>query len=137
MITTTITTMKKDFQKWNTKKIQVNDTVQVPFFHEREIWFCALGLNVGFAQDGRGEDFQRPVVTIKKFNNQVCWAIPLSKTIRRGPYYFEFSFDSETTSVAILSPVRLMDVHRLSRKIGSMSEENFSALTKKLKDLFP
>lgn len=95
--------MQKDFNAWSEKKILINDIKDVPFFHEREIWFCFLGANVGFEQDGRGEDFQRPVLILKKFNNEICWAIPLSKTNRRGKYYFAFQFDSNTVSVAILS----------------------------------
>ena len=129
--------MKKDFNKWNKKKISINDTEQVPFFHEREIWFCFLGANVGFEQDGQGEDFQRPVVVIKKFNNEICWAVPLSKTKKRGKYYFAFSFDINITSVAILSQIKLIDAHRFSRKIGDMNEDNFKSLIEKLKALLP
>lgn len=129
--------MKKDFDKWNSKKIIVNDTNRIPFFHEREIWFCFLGANIGFEQDGQGEDFQRPVVIIKKFNKEICWAIPLSKTKKRGKYYFDFPFNTEITSVAILSQIKLIDAHRLSRKIGDMYEKDFSDLTKKLKGLIP
>jgi mRNA interferase MazF len=127
----------KDFNIWNTRKIIINEKVQIPFFHQREIWFCFLGLNVGFEQDGKGEDFQRPIVIIKKFNNEVFWAIPLSRTKRRGKYYFEFPFDSNTTSVAILSQIKLIDARRLSRKIGDLDEINFRALIEKLKALLP
>jgi mRNA interferase MazF len=129
--------MKKDFTDWNSRKIIINEIKNVPFFHEREIWFCFLGANVGFEQDGQGEEFQRPIVVIKKFNNEICWAIPLSKTKKRGKYYFDFKFSEEITSVAILSQIKLIDVHRLSRKIGDMNEENFSELIKKLKALLP
>ena len=127
----------KDFNTWNSKKILINDKRNSPFFHQREIWFCSLGLNVGFEQDGKGNDFQRPVVIIKKFNNEVFWAIPLSKTKRRGKYYFDFPFDSNTTSVAILSQIRLIDARRLSRKIGDLDEVNFQTLIEKLKALLP
>ena len=129
--------MQKDFDKWNSKKKFVNDTERVPFFHEREIWFCFLGANVGFEQDGQGEDFQRPVVIIRKFNNEICWAVPLSKTKKRGKYYFTFPFDTQTTSAAILSQIKLIDAHRLSRKIGALDEVNFKMLIEKLKALLP
>ncbi|MBI5005228.1 MAG: type II toxin-antitoxin system PemK/MazF family toxin [Candidatus Lloydbacteria bacterium] len=130
--------MKKDFSKWNGKKIIINDASHVPFFHEREIWFCFLGANVGFEQDGQGEDFQRPVVIIKKFNNEICWAIPLfSTTKKRGKYYFAFPFDESTTSVAILSQIKLLDAHRFSRKIGNINEKDFRILIEKLKALLP
>lgn len=129
--------MKKDFQKWHKKKEQVNDIEKRPFFHEREIWFCHLGANVGFEQDGIGDDFQRPIVIIRKFNNEICWAIPLSKTKKRNKYYFAFQFDPMTTSVAIVSQIRLLDGQRLSRKIGEINEESFGGLINKIKALLP
>lgn len=59
--------MAKDFDGWNTKKKLAHAINKRPFFHEREIWYCALGVNVGFEQDGKGKDFLRPVIGIKKF----------------------------------------------------------------------
>jgi mRNA interferase MazF len=129
--------MKKDYINWHSKKEQINNLEQRPFFHEREIWFCYVGVNVGFEQDGQGQDFQRPVVIIKKFNNEICWVVSLSKTKRRGEYYFSFPFNEKITSVAILSQIKLIDVERLSRKIGDMSEDNFRLLVEKLKALLP
>ena len=129
--------MKKDFKKWHDKKSKVDDINKRPFFHESEIWFCHLGINVGFEQDGSGEDFQRPVVIIRKFNNEVCWIVPLSKTDKKGKYYFSFPFDDNTTSVAIISQIRLLDVRRFSRKIGKMKENDFKQLINKIKALLP
>ena len=129
--------MKKDFKKWHDKKTKVDEIEKRPFFHEREIWFCYLGVNVGFEQDGSGKDFQRPVIIIRKFNNEVCWVVPLSKTDKRGKYYYAFPFDNDLISVAIVSQVRLLDVRRLSRRIGEMKEKDFSQLVNKIKALLP
>ena len=129
--------MKKDFQKWHDKKSQIDEIEKRPFFHEREIWFCHLGVNVGFEQDGSGEDFQRPVIIIRKFNSEVAWVIPLSKTNKRSEYYFPFKFDEITTSVAIISQIRLLDTRRLSRRIGKMREDHFKKLINKIKALLP
>lgn len=134
--------MKKDFQKWHNKKSKVNDIVKRPFFHEREIWFCHLGANVGFEQDGNGEDFLRPIVIARKFNNEIFWGIPLTKSKNQTnkkaeKYYFSFSFIDSIKSVAILSQIRLVDAKRLVRHIGTMKDESFVELTKKLKELIP
>mgnify|MGYP001565271399 FL=1 len=129
--------MKKDFLKWHIKKSQVDGIERRPFFHEREIWFCYLGANVGFEQDGAGDDFQRPIVVIRKFNNEVCWIVPLSKTNKRSKYYFVFKFNDTITSVAILSQIRLLDARRLSRKIGEINKNEFVQLINKIKALLP
>lgn len=35
-------------------------------FNEREVWWCAIGVNVGYEIDGKGKDFARPVLVLKK-----------------------------------------------------------------------
>ena len=84
--------MKKDFQKWHSQKRHIENERPRVFFKEREIWFCHLGENVGFEQDGRGDEFLRPIVVLKKFNNEVLWVVPLTKTDKKNKYYFPFSF---------------------------------------------
>ena len=128
--------MEKDFKKWHVKKSRVDKIEKRPFFHEREIWFCHLGANVGFEEDGKGEEFLRPAVVIRKFNKEICWVVPLTKTDKNTKYYFRFSFDQEI-SVAILSQIRLLDARRFSHKIGGISEADFKTLKQKLKALLP
>ena len=134
--------MKKDYKKWHEKKSVVNTIEKRPFFHEREIWFCALGANVGFEQDGSGDDFLRPVVILKKFNNEVSWAVPLTRLKRKihknaEKYYFRFSFITKKISAAILSQIRLVDARRLYYVVGEISSVNFVELKKRLKALLP
>jgi mRNA-degrading endonuclease toxin of MazEF toxin-antitoxin module len=126
--------MKKDFQKWHTKKEFLQDEKVRAFFHEREVWFCSLGENVGFEQDGSGEEFLRPVVVIKKFNQEVCWGIPLTKNQKKGQYYFSFQLNDKT-STAILSQIRLIDSKRLQYKLGDLSEVDFIETRKRLTQL--
>lgn len=129
--------MNKDFLKWHKRKAQVDNIEKRPFFHEREIWWCALGLNIGFEQDGGGEDFLRPVIILRKFNNEIFWGIPLTHTQKKTKYYFRFTFSKKSQSVAILSQIRLIDARRLYHKTGDMSGGDFNNLNKKFKGLLP
>jgi|SRR3989344_1340758 len=129
--------MKKDFKKWHDKKSGIDGIEVRPFFHEREIWYCALGANIGFEQDGGGEDFLRPAIIFKKFNNEIFWTIPLTHTQKTTKYYFQFTFQGTAPSVAILSQIRLMDARRLDHKIGDISRDDFEKLTKRFKALLP
>ena len=124
--------MKKDFQKWHSQKRHIENERPRVFFKEREIWFCHLGENVGFEQDGRGDEFLRPIVVLKKFNNEVLWVVPLTKTDKKNKYYFPFSFNNET-SVAILSQIRLVDAKRLKYKMGDMKVDYFKVLKNKIR----
>ena len=127
----------KDFDAWNKKKVQIDKIKSRPFFHEREIWFCHLGLNVGFEQDGSEDEFLRPVVVIRKFNNAVFLAVPLTRTEKNSQFYFPFVFGNNEKSTAILSQIKLVDGRRLSHKIGDISDDDFENLKKKLKGLIP
>ena len=126
---------KKDYSDWSDIKTVVHNEKERPFFHEREIWFCVLGENVGFEQDGRGEEYLRPVVIVRKFNNEVCLVIPLTKNQKKGIHYFSFSYKDEMISTAILSQIRLVDAKRLDYKSGTISEDDFVVLKQKLKQL--
>lgn len=129
--------MKKDFINWHKKKSKINDIEKRPFFHEREIWFCYMGANVGFEQDGIGKDFLRPIVIFRKFSKEIFWGIPLTKKERDTKYYFTFSFPERGKNTAILSQIRLIDARRLSYHIGEISEIDFKDLKEKLKKLLP
>ncbi len=128
--------MQKDFKHWHSKKIRIDSIPERPFFHEGEIWYCHLGANVGSEQDGVGDDFLRPIVIVRKFNDEVFWGVPLTRTQKKSPYYFAFAFGGEI-SVAILSQIRLIDARRLSYLIGVALPVDFSKIRKQLRDLIP
>lgn len=125
----------KSYTIWHKLKAWLHNENPRVFFHESEIWFCHIGENVGFEQDGRGENFLRPVIIVRKFNNQVFWALPLTKTVKAGQYYFPFSFQPGETSTAILSQIRLLDAKRLKYKAGSMQPVDFTELKARIKQL--
>ena len=126
--------MKKDFQKWHKKKEYIENDRPRVFFKVREVWLCHIGENIGFEQDGRGDEFLRPVIILKKFNNEVLWAIPLTRIDKKNKYYFSFQFDNKS-SVAILSQIRLFDAKRLKYKMGDMKMVDFVGLKNKIRQL--
>ena len=124
--------MVKDFMSWHIAKGKIDKTVKEIYFKEREIWWCSLGLNVGYEQDGKDEDFSRPVLILKQFNLYLFWALPLTTAKKEGKHYFSFEFgDNVEKSSVILSQIRLLDSKRLLRKMGMMGVDDF----KKTKNL--
>src|SRR5262249_38516740 len=103
--------MQKDFDTWNERKKKLHNEKKNVFFHEREIWWCSLGLNIGYEQDGANELFERPVLVVKKFNRDVLWVLPLTRTDKKNCYYFPISVGEES-SVVILSQLRLISSKR-------------------------
>lgn len=120
--------MRKDFAKWFSLKQVAHEAESGALFHEREIWWCKLGVNIGFEIDGGGEDFERPVIIIKKFNLDTCIVIPLTAKPKTGKYYFPIGEINERNAVAILSQIRLIDRRRLAEKIETLPRAKFKKL---------
>ncbi len=127
---------RKDFQKWHSKKTKIHNEQNRVFFKEREIWFSHVGENVGFEQDGRGEEFLRPVIVLKKFNQETFWSMPLTRSVKpNNSYHFTFSFRRDELIAANISQLRLLDAKRMKYKIGSISFSDFQSLKKTIRQL--
>lgn len=123
--------MQKDYRDWHAEKTQIeNNTLNRVFFHEREVWWCSTGSNIGFEQDGKGKKFSRPVLIFKKFNKEICWILPLSTRIKTGKFYSPVTLSDTVPRVAILSQLRLIDAKRLMGKIGIIDSENYNYIQK-------
>lgn len=127
--------MNKDFDKWNGKKKEIHKDGEAPFYNEREIWWCALGTNVGFEQDGTGKNFDRPIVVIRGFSKNIFLGLALTGKKREGKYYFYIGKVEGRDSSAILSQIRLIDSKRLIRKIETLRDDKFKTLKEALKKL--
>ncbi len=127
--------MEKDFDSWNTEKKQANaKTLDYNFFyHSREVWWCAVGVNVGVEADGKHQNFERPILVVKKFNKDMFWGIPLTTSEKTGEFYQKIIHDGGI-SWAGLTQLRVFSTKRLLRKIGKISSEEFNLIRKKLKD---
>lgn len=126
--------MEKDFYRWSKLKNELERKRKKLFFHEREIWFCSLGTNIGHEQDGKQNLYERPILIVKKFNQNLFWAIPITSTQKTGSYYFSIPYNSKDYS-AILSQLRILDKKRLQRKIYMISKEEHQMLKNKLQDI--
>ena len=130
--------MEKDFDKWNKEKKDLHDHANRPFCHAREIWWCAVGVNVGKEADGTGDHHDRPIVIIRPFSAETFFGIALIGRVRSGPYYFPVGMVDDRKAVVNLSQARLYDTKRLLRKIGTLEESVFNELIRVLAlTLFP
>lgn len=127
--------MQKDFDQWNTVKKEIEDHHEVPFYHEREIWWCSLGVNVGFEQDGSGDGYRRPVLVLKGLSRRTFVAIPLTTATSDHPFRPALGLVDGKDARALLSQMRIMDTKRLVRKIGYLEENTFERIRKAAKDL--
>ena len=124
----------KEFDLWNKKKKTLEERAHVPLFNEREIWWCTLGLNLGFEVDGKDDDFERPMCIVRKFNKDTFLGFPLTSTTKESRYYFPLTLHGTKGSLN-LSQGRLLSAKRLQRKLGRMSGAEFERLKNELRDL--
>ncbi len=118
----------KDFDSWNSKKQQLNNSDKALYFNTREVWWLYLGANVGFEQDGKNQDFVRPILIPREFNKQLFLSVPLSTQIKpQNRFYAPLQHNDKTFS-AVISQIRLFDSRRLKRKMYRLDEPQFSAV---------
>jgi mRNA-degrading endonuclease toxin of MazEF toxin-antitoxin module len=126
--------MKKDFDGWNKRKKEINEE-KSNFYHEREIRWCSLGINIGFEQDGTSKTYSRPVLIIKGFSLQVCLIVPLTTSKKKNPYHVEVGIIENQKAYAILSQIRLIDTKRLHDRLAVLDKDSFKEIKKAIKAL--
>lgn len=128
--------MKKEFDQWNDIKKKVDESDRyLPLYHERQIRWCRLGVNVGYEQDGTGKDFSRPVLILRAFNRHVCLIAPLTTAKKKNKYHQLIGEVNGRTASVIISQVRLIDTKRLDQHIETVDKELFKRIRKAVKDL--
>jgi len=122
----------KRFLEWIglKEKIHNNNSVS-PFFKEGEIWWCAIGENIGIEINGKGRLFSRPVFVYKKLSKEGFLGIPLSTKNKKGTWFVEISFKEEK-NIANLSQVRVFSSFRMYERMGLLDDND----SKKIKNGF-
>ncbi len=126
----TIPHMKKDFDGWNDLKKRTHELREAPFYHTREIWWCALGVNVGFEQDGSGEEYRRPVLILKGLSAKTCLVIPLTTSTKQHPLRPSIGNVDGKEAHALISQMRVIDTKRLVHKVGYLKQHMFNDIRK-------
>lgn len=120
--------MNKDFDAWGKLKTSIHYSSQSKkLFRKGDIWWCSLGANIGFEEDGKNHLFERPVVVIKKFHKEALLIVPLTTTEKESPYSVPVTVNG-LRRAAIISQVRLISPKRLQRRIGYLSMNDLSVL---------
>jgi mRNA-degrading endonuclease toxin of MazEF toxin-antitoxin module len=124
--------MLNDFLSWINIKFNIHKYEQrPPFYNEREVWWSSFGKNIGDEENGKGGNFMRPVIFIRKFNKNICLVVPTSSQLKDNQYYFEIQYKNKQYS-ALLSHLRTIDTKRLKGKIARLNMKDFEKLKGKI-----
>jgi len=125
------------FVEWTKLKIKLHlsNKEKELYFREGEIWWASLGANVGHEEEGKNDNFERPILALKKFNEHLLWAIPLTtKTKEDNPYYYQYELGGKEYA-AILPQLRILSSKRLIRRIGMFPEVDYEKIRAEIRKL--
>lgn len=126
----------RDHKNWNKLK-EIIDSIDilVPFC-ERELWQVALGINIGIEMDGKGDDFERPALVIKRVNKDHALIVPITRKLilLPGIHIPLVNSNLDKSSVAVISQLQVVSNKRLMKRVSILSNDQFSAVRKALKD---
>jgi len=123
------------FAHWTKAKIHIHASDIRNFPRERQIWWASLGQNIGVEINGKNEIFERPVLVIKRYNDQFSLIVPISSKIKEGKYYFQFTNYRGERNAIILSQIRAISNKRFIRKIGKLNSADYEDVKVKVKEL--
>ena len=123
------------YNNWNIKKqeIQFSD-IEETYFKEGDVWWCSLGQNIGSESYGKGKDYRRPILVIRKLSEDLCIALPLTSKKKVGTWFVDILLNDESRCV-MLYQIRTLNRKRFQRKMGEVSIEDFIKVKEKLESL--
>lgn len=127
--------MNKYFWEWCIQKEKTHREDKKIIFYEREVWWCALGVNIGVEIDGKHELFLRPVLILRKFNKDMALVIPTSSNPKAGKYYFDASCEDGKSYHLRLSQMRTISGKRLFRKMGTVNQISYKVVIEKVVEM--
>ncbi len=123
--------IEKDYGGWQIRKLALNSHESVRYFYEREIWWAAIGHNVGVEEDGKLPNFARPVLVFRKFSQSLFYGLPLSTTKKTGRYYYPIKILGVEDKI-LLTHMRALDSKRL---INVISREDYDAICEQMRNV--
>ncbi len=125
----------KHFSEWIDLKTKLHHIGRVPVIKKGEIWWCAVGENIGVEINGKSKVFSRPVLIFKKFGRYSFMGIPLTSKPHKGTWYASFTFQGKV-EYAVLSQARAISVSRLYGRIGELSDPDYDLILNKFRSLY-
>jgi len=119
--------MEKGFKIWHELKSKLDDVSTGVLFNEREIWWCAVGRNIGVEVNGKSQIFARPIIIFKKLNQYSFYGIPMTTAGGSGDWYLPFKQNGKENK-AMLHQIRAYDCRRLYNKFGTLDDADWDRL---------
>jgi len=107
----------KQFDKWGEYEKNLDKRGAPLRFYARDIWWCAIGVNIGSEIDGKNDDFERPVLILKRIRKDLILIVPITSTIKDYPYRITCNILNIESQI-LIEHIRVISTKRLLRKIS-------------------
>ncbi|RXJ90714.1 hypothetical protein CRV01_06070 [Arcobacter sp. CECT 8983] len=132
-------TTNETFDQWNRIKRTTNQNNRKLGIKPREIYWAKIGQNIGYEQNGKGSNFARPVLIIRKLTSELFIAVPLTSTLKNNDYFHRFKYinkqNGEVENSALILQLRVFSIKRLMNKAGVINKKDFHFVIKKCTNL--
>ncbi|MBR3236566.1 type II toxin-antitoxin system PemK/MazF family toxin [Candidatus Saccharibacteria bacterium] len=126
---------KKDFDGWIKVKSNVHFSGRIPDIKDGEVWWCAVGENVGIEINGKSNVFSRPVLIFKKLSRFGFLGVPLTSKKHVGSWYVQFEYHGKL-QYASLAQIRIFSVSRLYEKVGMIPDSDLRKVREGFRALY-
>lgn len=129
--------MEKEFDLWNSQKKSLSSAGRVIYAHPREVWWCAIGVNIGSEIDGKNENFERPVLVVRVYNRETMLVLPITSKEKLDDFHYGIKIQAinSKTGEEYTKPVwvkltqaRVISNNRLLRKVDVIQEADFDKI---------
>lgn len=118
---------QKRFDEWMRVKKRLSELPFYPECKEGAVYWACLGANLGVEQDGKGPDFTRPVLVLRKYGDKMALVVPLSTKIKYGKYHCHIMVGGIRHTV-LLNQIRTVDLLRLQRFLDEVPAAQFKKI---------
>src|SRR3989344_4779417 len=126
--------MKKEFDVWNEQKKILDNGNKAVYAHPREVWWCAIGLNIGAEVDCKNENFERPVLVVRVYNKETMLVLPITSKKKSDDFHYEIQVRTKSIKTGEeytkpawvkLTQSRVISNNRLLRKVDVVHKKEF------------
>ena len=126
--------MKKDFDKWNKFKKELEEKQNNILFKEWDIWWTSIWVNLWQESCWKWEKFKRPVLVIKKLSHTNCIVIPLSTKTKTWTWFAQYKIHW-IIYTALLYQIKMINIKRFESRQWQIHINDFNKIKNRLKNL--
>lgn len=135
----TTTDTNTTFDNWNEVKKQSNTNERKLSIKAREIFWMKLGQNIGSEEYGKGKDFTRPVLIVRKLTHDLFIGIPTTSNTKNNDYFHPITYTLKSNEIrkssAMILQIRVFSIKRLLNRLGMIDKKQFNKIIEKSKKL--